>query len=44
MKVLLLADFGKPFYPRLRELFPDVDFVEAYSPDDIQRVTSAYDN
>ncbi len=37
MTVLLLADFGKPFYPRLRELFQEVDFVEAYTPDEIER-------
>ena len=37
MKALLLAEFGKPFYPRLRELFPDVDFVEADSPEEIER-------
>lgn len=37
MKVLLLAEFGKPFYARLRELFPDVDFVEAYAPQEIER-------
>ncbi len=37
MKVLLLADFGKPFYPRLRELYPGVDFVEAYGPEEIER-------
>ena len=37
MKALLLAEFGRPFYPRLRELFPDVDFVEAESPEEIER-------
>ncbi len=37
MKVLLLAEFGKPFYPRLRELFPDVVFVEVYAPEEIER-------
>ncbi|NQW16917.1 MAG: D-2-hydroxyacid dehydrogenase [Chloroflexi bacterium] len=37
MKVLLLPEFGKPFYPALEEQFPGVDFVEAYEPDQIER-------
>jgi phosphoglycerate dehydrogenase-like enzyme len=37
MKALLLAEWGKPFYPRLRKRFPGVDFVEAYEPGDTQR-------
>jgi phosphoglycerate dehydrogenase-like enzyme len=37
MKVLLLADWGKPFYSGLRQKFPAVDFVEAYGDADISR-------
>lgn len=37
MKALLLADWGKPFYPALRQKFPGVEFVEAYSDADIRR-------
>ena len=37
MKVLLLPEWGKPFYPRLRKRFPDVDFVEADEPSEVQR-------
>ena len=37
MKVLLLAEWGKAFYPRLRTRFPQVEFVEAYRPDEIER-------
>ena len=37
MKVLLLAEWGKPFYPRLRTRFPQVEFVEAYRLDEIER-------
>ena len=37
MKVLLLPEFGKPFYPALEEQFPGVDFIEAYEPDQIER-------
>lgn len=37
VKVLLLADWGKPFYPGLRKKFPQVEFVEAYSDVDIRR-------
>jgi len=37
MKVLLMAEFAKPFYSRLYERFPDVDFVEVNEPDDITR-------
>ncbi|MBT4124912.1 MAG: D-2-hydroxyacid dehydrogenase [Chloroflexi bacterium] len=35
MKALLLADFGAPYYPALREEHPDLDLVEAYSNEDI---------
>lgn len=37
MKVLLLADWGKPFYSGLRQKFPVIDFVEAYGDADIRR-------
>jgi phosphoglycerate dehydrogenase-like enzyme len=35
MKALLLADFGAPYYPALRDEHPDLELVEAYSNDDI---------
>ncbi|MCH8910471.1 MAG: D-2-hydroxyacid dehydrogenase [Chloroflexi bacterium] len=35
MKVLLLADFGAPYYPTLREEHPDLELVEASSNDAI---------
>lgn len=37
MKILLLADFGKPYYPAIVERYPDVEFAEAYSDDEIQK-------
>ncbi|MBI4312019.1 MAG: hypothetical protein HY681_09575, partial [Chloroflexi bacterium] len=37
MKVLLLPDWGKPFYPGLRKKFPQVEFVEAYADAEIKR-------
>jgi len=36
VKVLLALDF-KSFYPRLRARYPDVSFVEAYTPADVLR-------
>lgn len=35
MKVLLLADWGRPFYTALRARYPQVEFAEAYSPDEV---------
>jgi phosphoglycerate dehydrogenase-like enzyme len=35
MKALLLADFGAPYYPAIRDEHPDLDLVEAYSNEDI---------
>jgi len=35
MKALLLADFGAPYYPPIREEHPDLDLVEAYTNDEI---------
>ncbi len=35
MKALLLADFGAPYYPAIREEHPDLELVEAYSNEDI---------
>ncbi len=35
MKVLLLADFGAPYYPTLREEHPDLELVEVSSNDAI---------
>jgi len=35
MKSLLLADFGAPYYPAIRDEHPDLDLVEAYSNEDI---------
>ena len=35
MKVLLLADFGAPYYPTLREEHPDLELIEASSNDAI---------
>jgi phosphoglycerate dehydrogenase-like enzyme len=37
MKTLLLAEWGKPFYPRLRTRYPREALIEAYSPSDILR-------
>ena len=37
MKTLLLADWGKPFYPALRKKFSHETFVEAYTPGDVLR-------
>jgi phosphoglycerate dehydrogenase-like enzyme len=37
VKVLLLVEWGKPFYPRLRARHPDTSFVEAYAPADVLR-------
>ena len=37
MKVLLLADFGAPYYPPIREEHPDIEFVEAGSNKEILR-------
>ena len=37
MKVLLLPEWGRPFYPDLRERHPSVEFVEAYADADIRR-------
>jgi len=37
MKVLLLPEWGKPFYPDLREKHPAIEFVEAYVDADIRR-------
>jgi phosphoglycerate dehydrogenase-like enzyme len=31
MKALLLADFGTPYYPSIREEHPNLDLVEAYT-------------
>ncbi|MBI4219980.1 MAG: D-2-hydroxyacid dehydrogenase, partial [Chloroflexi bacterium] len=36
MKVLLLADWGRPFYPGLRKKFPQVEFAEAYADAEIR--------
>lgn len=35
MKVLLLADFGTPYYPELRSKHPNLNLVEAYTNEDI---------
>jgi D-2-hydroxyacid dehydrogenase (NADP+) len=35
MKALLLADFGAPYYPAIRDEHPDLDLVETYSNEDI---------
>ena len=37
MKVLLLADFGAPYYPPIREEHPDIKLVEAGSDEEILR-------
>lgn len=37
MKFLLMPQWGAPFYPRLREKYRGESFVEAYSPEDVQR-------
>jgi phosphoglycerate dehydrogenase-like enzyme len=37
VKLLLLPDWGKPFYPRLRANHPGERFVEAYAPADVLR-------
>ncbi len=37
MKVLLLADFGDPYYPPIREEHPDIEFVEAGSDEELLR-------
>ncbi len=37
MKTLLLAEWGKPFYPRLREKYPHETLVEAYDQAQIHR-------
>ncbi len=37
MKALLLPEWAKPFYPRLRERFPGVEFVEVVEPAEIER-------
>jgi phosphoglycerate dehydrogenase-like enzyme len=37
MKLLLLPDWGKPLYPRLRAKYPGDTFVEAYTPADVLR-------
>jgi len=37
MRVLLLPEWGKPFYPGLRKKHPAVEFVEAYDDADIRR-------
>lgn len=37
MKTLLLAEWGAPFYPRLRARYPGEALIEAYSPSDILR-------
>ncbi|MCX8278056.1 MAG: D-2-hydroxyacid dehydrogenase [Dehalococcoidia bacterium] len=35
MKALLLADFGAPYYPDIRDEHPDIELVEAYTNEDI---------
>jgi phosphoglycerate dehydrogenase-like enzyme len=35
MKALLLADFGAPYYPAIREAHPGLELVEAYTNEDI---------
>jgi phosphoglycerate dehydrogenase-like enzyme len=35
MKALLLADFGTPYYPALRDEHPDLELVEAFSDEAI---------
>jgi phosphoglycerate dehydrogenase-like enzyme len=35
MKALLLADFGTPYYPALRDEHPDLELVEAFTNDAI---------
>jgi len=37
VKTLLLAEWGAPFYPRLRTRYPREALIEAYSPSDILR-------
>jgi len=37
LKALLLADFGKPYYPALRKAFPSVDLAEAYDDAETRR-------
>jgi phosphoglycerate dehydrogenase-like enzyme len=37
LKLLLLPEWGKPLYPRLRARHPGERFVEAYSPADVLR-------
>ena len=37
MKVLLLPEWGKPFYPDLREKHPSIEFVEAYADAEVRR-------
>lgn len=37
MKVLLLPEWGKPFYAELREKHPSVEFVEASADADVRR-------
>jgi len=36
VRVLLLADWGKPMYPELRKKFPEIEFVEAYGDVEIK--------
>ncbi len=37
MKILLLAEWGRPYYARLREAHAELDFVQAYETGDILR-------
>jgi phosphoglycerate dehydrogenase-like enzyme len=43
MKALLLADFGAPYYPAIREEHPDVELVEASTNDEIMREIGSAD-
>ena len=36
MKVLLLADFGAPYYPSLRDEHPGHELIEAYAHESIR--------
>jgi len=35
MKALLLAEFGTPYYPTIRDEHPDIDLVEAFTNETI---------
>ena len=37
MKILVLADWGMPYYGELKERYPAIDLVEAYTPAEIQQ-------